>query len=174
MRRWQAWLPLAAFLAIVAVVAIQLYAPADRTVRSALVGKPMPRFVLPPIVVDRPGVPSAAFADGHPRLVNIFASWCIPCAAEAAQLMRLKQMGIEIDGVAIHDTRADVTEYLRTNGNPYARIGDDPTSAVQMAIGSSGVPESFVVDGKGRIVLQHVGDIRDDDVAAIAAAVKGA
>lgn len=174
MRRWTIWLPLAAFLAVVAIVAIQLYAPADRTVRSALVGKPMPRIGLKAIVDDRPGIPAAAFASGHPRLVNVFASWCVPCEAEAPQLMRLKQMGIEIDGVAIHDTGADLATFLARNGNPYARIGDDPTSAMQLALGSSGVPESFVVDGRGRIVLQHVGGIRDDEIAEIAAAVRGA
>ena len=168
------WLPLAVFLALVAVVAIQLYAPADRTVRSALVGKPMPAITLGPIAADRPGIVGTMFADGRPRLVNVFASWCIPCIAEAPQLMRLRGMGIEIDGVAIHDQRADIAAFLTANGNPYTRIGDDAHGAVQLSLGSSGVPESFVVDGKGRIVLQHVGGIRDEDIAAIAAAVRGA
>ena len=168
------WLPLAVFLVLVGVVAIQLYTPADRTVRSALVGKPMPTFTLRPIVADRPGIAGTMFADGHPRLVNVFASWCVPCVAEAPQLMQLKQMGIEIDGVAIHDKPADIADFLRENGNPYTRIGDDPMSAVQLSLGSSGVPESFVIDGRGRIVLQHVGGIRDEDIAAIAAAVHGA
>lgn len=174
MRRWTTWLPLALFLALVGVVALQLYRPADRTVRSALVGKPMPGFVLKPVVADRPGLVSTMFADGHPRLVNVFASWCIPCIAEAPQLMQLKRMGIEIDGIAIHDQHADVAAFLGANGNPYTRIGDDPMGSVQLSLGSSGVPESFVIDGKGRIVLQHVGGVRDDDIAEIAAAVHGA
>ena len=167
-------MPLAVFVALVAVVGIQLYRPADRTVRSALVGKPMPMVTLRPIATDRPGIVGTMFADGHPRLVNVFASWCVPCIAEAPQLMQLKRMGIEVDGVAIHDQRADIAEFLATNGNPYARIGDDPMGSVQLSLGSSGVPESFVIDGKGRIVLQHVGAIRDDDIAEIAAAVRGA
>ena len=174
MRRWTLWLPLAVFLALVGVVALQLYSPADRTVRSALVGKPMPTFTLKPIVADRPGIVGTMFADGRPRLVNVFASWCVPCIAEAPQLMQLRNMGIEIDGVAIHDQRADVSGFLAANGNPYARIGDDPRGDVQLSLGSSGVPESFVIDGKGKIVLQHVGGIRDEDIAAIAAAVRGA
>ncbi len=173
-RHWLRWLPLAAFLAVVAVVAIQLYRPADRTVRSALVGKAMPDFALKPIAPDRPGIATAMFADGHPRLVNIFASWCVPCIAEAPQLLRLKAMGIEIDGVAVHDKPADIADFLAAGGNPYARIGDDRMGRVQLSLGSSGVPESFVIDGKGRIVLQHVGGIRDDDIAEIAAAVRGA
>jgi len=174
MRRWLLWLPFVVFAAIVAVVASGLFTPADRTVRSALVGKPLPDFVLPPIAPGKPGLSSAAFRQGRPRLLNIFASWCIPCAAEAPQLLRLKAMGVPVDAVAIRDTAPALTAFLRNNGDPYAAIGDDRQSAVQLALGSSGVPESFVIDGKGRIVLQHVGDIRAEDVAAIAAAVRDA
>ena len=173
MRRWTLWLPLAVFVALIAVVAVQLYRPADRTVRSALVGTPMPAVTLKPIAADRPGIVGTMFADGHPRVVNIFASWCVPCMAEAPQLMRLRQLGIEIDGVAVHDQRADIADFLRQNGDPYARIGDDPMGSVQLSLGSSGVPESFVIDGRGRIVLQHVGAIRDDDIPEIVAAVRG-
>jgi len=174
MRRWLLWLPFVVFAAIVAVVASGLLTPADRTVRSALVGKPLPDFALPPIAPGKPGLSSAAFRQGQPRLLNIFASWCIPCAAEAPQLLRLKAMGVPVDAVAIRDTAPALTAFLRNNGDPYAAIGDDRQSAVQLALGSSGVPESFVIDGKGRIVLQHVGDIRAEDVAAIAAAVRDA
>ena len=174
MRRWLLGLPFVVFAAIVAVVASGLFTPADRTVRSALVGKPLPDFVLPPIAPGKPGLSSAAFRQGQPRLLNIFASWCIPCAAEAPQLLRLKAMGVPVDAVAIRDTAPALTAFLRNNGDPYAAIGDDRQSAVQLALGSSGVPESFVIDGKGRIVLQHVGDIRAEDVAAIAAAVRDA
>ena len=171
MRRWLLWAPLAAFAAVALVVGIGLYRPADRTVRSAMIGKPVPDVTLPAIV---PGKPGRGALTGRPRLINIFASWCIPCIAEAPQLMRLKAMGVPIEGVAIRDTAPALTAFLRQNGDPYASIGDDRQSAVQLALGSSGVPESFVVDGRGRIVLQHVGDIRASDVDAIAAAVKGA
>ena len=174
MRRWLLWVPFAVFAAIVVVVASGLFAPADRTVRSALVGKSLPEFTLPPLAPGKPGLSSAAFRQGQPRLLNIFASWCIPCAAEGPQLLRLKAMGVPIDAVAIRDTAPALTAFLRRNGDPYAAIGDDRQSAVQLALGSSGVPESFVIDGKGRIVLQHVGDIRAEDVAAIAAAVRDA
>ena len=88
--------------------------------------------------------------------------------------MRLKRMGVPIEGIAIRDTAGDLSGFLRRNGDPYQAIGDDKRSAVQLALGSSGVPESFVVDGTGHIVLQHVGDIRADDVDAIVAAVRSA
>ena len=162
------WLPLAAFVLVFGVVAIGLWSPADRTVRSALVGKPLPAFTTPPLLPGRPGVTDAAFRQGHVRLLNVFASWCIPCAAEAPQLMRLKAMGVPVDAVAIRDTAADVRGFLRRYGDPYVGIGDDKASAVQLAIGSSGVPETFVVGGDGTILEQHVGDIRADEVERLA------
>ena len=174
MRRGLLWLPLAAFAVLLAVVAGGLWKPADRTVRSALVGRPLPDFVLPPMVPDKPGVSTAMFRGGGPRLLNVFASWCIPCVAEAPQLLRLKAMGVPIDAVAVHDSTPAIRDFLARNGDPYERIGDDRQSAVQLAIGSSGVPETFVIDGKGVIRLQHVGDIRADDVAKIAAAIEAA
>jgi cytochrome c biogenesis protein CcmG/thiol:disulfide interchange protein DsbE len=174
MMRWLLWVPLAAFALLFAVVASGLFRPADRTVRSALIGKPLPPFALPPIAPGKPGLSTATFRQGQPRVLNIFASWCIPCAAEAPQLLRLKAMGIPIDAVAIRETAPALKAFLRRNGDPYQGIGDDRQSAVQLALGSSGVPESFVIDGRGRIVLQHVGDIRADDVAVIAAAVRDA
>ena len=168
------WTPLAVFALLAIAVAAGLHKPADRTVRSALAGKPLPAFALPPLVPGKPGVASKDFARGEPRLLNVFASWCIPCVAEAPQLLALKRMGIRIDAVAIHDTAPAVAEFLARNGDPYAAIGDDARSTVQLALGSSGVPESFVIDGQGRIVSQHVGDIRADDVAGLAAAVRAA
>ncbi|MEN2785133.1 DsbE family thiol:disulfide interchange protein [Sphingomonas qilianensis] len=174
MRRSTVWLPLLGFALVFAVVAMALVRPADRTVRSALIGKPLPAFSLGAIVPGKPGLGSATFQQGQPRLLNVFASWCIPCIAEAPMLMRLKRMGVPIDAVAIRDTPAAVQGFLKRNGDPYARIGNDRESSVQLALGSSGVPETFVIDGKGRIVLQHVGDIREDDVPAILAALEQA
>ena len=174
MKRYALWLPLGIFALLFAVVASGLFKPADRTVRSAMIGQAVPDFRLPPLVPGKAGVDAAMLRTGTPHLVNIFASWCIPCIAEAPQLMRLKAMGVPIEGVAIRDTTTAMKGFLRRNGDPYERIGDDARSAVQLLLGSSGVPESFVVDGAGKIVLQHVGDIRADDVAEIAAAVRDA
>ena len=174
MKRWVLWLPLVAFACVLALVASALIRPAERVVRSAMVGKPLPTFSLGGIVPDKPGLGSAAFAQGKPRLLNVFASWCVPCIAEAPMLMRLKQAGVPIDAIAIRDTPAAVQNFLRRNGYPYQRIGDDRVSSVQLALGSSGVPETFVIDGRGRIVMQHVGDIRDGDVPKILAALEQA
>lgn len=168
------WLPLIGFGALFVVLAGGLLRPADRTVRSAMVGRPLPGFVLPPIVAGKPGLATGDFAKGQPRLVNVFASWCAPCLAEAPQLLRLKAAGVAIDGIAIRDTGPDLAAFLAHSGDPFQAIGGDSDSRVQLALGSAGVPESFVVDGRGTIRLQHVGGIHADEVPAILAAVKAA
>jgi cytochrome c biogenesis protein CcmG/thiol:disulfide interchange protein DsbE len=174
MKRLLLWLPLFAFAGLFAVVASGLMRPNDHLVPSQMVGHPLPKFSLPAMVPDKPGLGSATFADGKPRLLNVFASWCIPCMAEAPQLMALKQQGAEIDAVAVRDTPGNIEGFLQRFGDPYARIGDDRQSALQLALGSSGVPETYVIDGHGRIVEQHIGDIRADDVPDILAKLKAA
>lgn len=167
MKRLLLWLPLLLFLGFFALFAGGILKPDDRVIQSRLVGQALPAFTLPPAASDRPGLSSAQLATGRPRLLNIFASWCVPCAAEAPHLMALKQAGVEIDAIAIRDAREDVDRFLGRWGNPYARIGLDERSAVQIALGSSGVPETFVIDGQGRIAHQHIGEIRADDVSKI-------
>ena len=99
----------------------------------------------------------------------MFASWCIPCVAEVPVLMRLKSMGVEVVGVAVHDTTPALEQFLARNGNPYSRIGSDAQSRIQLALGSSGVPETFVIDGQGRIVKQRIGVVGEDDIPGLLA-----
>lgn len=167
MKKLVIWAPLALFVIFVSVVALGLAKPGDRTIRSQLVGKPLPTFSLPPATQGVVGLGAANFRQGSPRLLNIFASWCVPCAAEAPVLMRLKAQGVPIDAIAIRDRPEDVARFLARYGNPYQRIGGDVKSGVQLALGSSGVPESFIIDGRGVIRYQHVGDIREEDIPDI-------
>lgn len=173
MRRVLVWAPLALFALVFALVAGGLLKPGDRRVHSAMVGKPVPALALPALLPDRPGIASAELR-GKPRLLNIFASWCIPCVAEAPQLMALKQAGVEIDAIAIRDTPEAVRAFLARNGDPYARIGDDQASRAQLALGSSGVPETFVIGADGVVTYQHIGDIRADDVTTLLAELEKA
>lgn len=172
--RWALWLPLALFGGFVALVMVGLFKPVDREVASGMIGQPLPQFALPAALPTKPGLAHADLARGKPRLLNIFASWCVPCAAEAPQLQALKARGVEIDGIAIRDRPDDIAAFLARNGDPFARIGKDDVSAVQLALGSSGVPETFVIDGAGVIRYQHIGDIQADQVELILAKLREA
>lgn len=167
-RVWLA-LPLLLFALFVAAAAWRLQAPADPAVRSRLVGQAVPAFAAAPMLPGRPGLSSAALGGGKPRLVNVFASWCVPCIAEAPSLLALKARGVPIEAIAVRDTPGNVTAFLRDHGDPFAGIGTDPVGETQMALGSSGVPESFIVDGRGIIRYQHVGPIMPQDMDLILA-----
>ncbi|HEX8215005.1 MAG TPA: DsbE family thiol:disulfide interchange protein [Allosphingosinicella sp.] len=174
MKRLVLWLPLAVFALFIVTVAWRLAAGKDDTIRSRLVGQPVPAFAAQSAVPGRPGLSSGDFGTGKPRLLNVFASWCVPCKIEAPQLLELKRRGIPIDAVAIRDRPEDVARFLAQYGDPFERIGMDRDTRVQMALGSSGVPETFVVDGKGIIRHQHIGIINADDVNEIVAAYEAA
>jgi len=174
MRRLVLWLPLSLFALFLIMVAFGLRRPTDTAIRSHLVGTPIPAFALPPAVPGKPGLSSANLARGQPRIVNIFASWCVPCAAEAPQLMELARSGVPVDAIAIRDRPQDIQAFLARWGDPYARIGADANSSVQLALGSSGVPETFIIDGRGVIREQHIGEIRPEHVAQILGAYEAA
>lgn len=159
--------PLALLLLILAALVWRLATPADTNVHSALEGKPLPAFSLPAIVPGKPALSSAELATGQPHLVNVFASWCVPCVTEVKTLQTLKDRGVRIEGIAVRDRPDDLAEFLARNGDPYERIGSDPQSDVQISLGSSGVPESFVVDGRGVIRYQQIGPIEASDVPMI-------
>lgn len=166
MRKLTLWLPLALFAFFAGLAAYMLTQPKDQFVESTMIGQPLPAFALDPAFDGLPGASKADFT-GKPKLLNIWASWCLPCIAEAPQLEALQKQGVEIIGIAIRDKPADVASFLAKHGNPYLRIGSDRISEVQLAIGSSGVPETFVIDSKGVIRHQHIGDIRPEDVPVL-------
>ncbi len=161
------FVPLIVLLLFVAAVAWRLAVPKDDRIASKLEGRAVPAFVLPAAVAGKPGLSAADLARGGPRLVNIFASWCVPCIAEAPMLIELQRQGVPIDAIAVRDRPEDVAAFLSRHGDPFAAIGADPDSKVQIALGSSGVPETFVVDGRGVIRAQHIGPIEAGDLATL-------
>ena len=165
--RWKVWAPLLLFAFFPGLAGYQLSQPKDEFIPSTMIGRTLPEFTLEPASATRPGVTLADFQDGKPKLLNIWASWCLPCIAEAPHLETLKEAGVEIIGVAIRDKQEDVDGFLGVHGNPYTRIGADNISAIQLEIGSSGVPETFVIDGQGVIRYQHIGDVRAENVAEL-------
>lgn len=168
------WIPLLVFLVFVGVVLFGLGRSPEVVVQSKMVGKPVPQFDLSGEIAGRPGLDAGDLKTGRPVLVNVFASWCIPCVAEAPQLLAMKRQGAVIHAIAIRDTGEAVTGFLERHGDPFARIGFDPESRVQMAFGSGGVPETFVVDGKGVIRYQHIGEIRPEHVPMLVAELEKA
>lgn len=166
--------PLALLLLIIAALVWRLATPADTDVHSTLEGKAVPSFALAAIIPNKPTLSSADLATGQPHLVNVFASWCVPCVTEVKVLQTLKESGVRVEGIAIRDRAPDLADFLATNGDPYERIGSDPQSQVQISLGSSGVPESFVVDGRGVIRYQHIGPIERSDIPAILAKLERA
>lgn len=132
---------------------------------SPKVGGAMPAFALPSAITTRPGLDHKQFRDGKPRLLNIFASWCLPCQAEAPHLRRIAKAGFIVEGIAVRDSGAGVARFVNRHGNPFTHIGLDAKGEIQKKLGTSGIPESFVIAGDGTILHHHVGDIRDKDVA---------
>jgi cytochrome c biogenesis protein CcmG/thiol:disulfide interchange protein DsbE len=173
-RRLILWVPLAAFAAFVLLFALYLRAPSDRTVRSQLIGRPMPEFALPAALPGRETVRRASFTAGAPRVLNVFASWCVPCIAEAPHLTALARRGLPIDAIAIRDRPQDVAQFLSRWGDPFKGVGLDADSRVQLSLGSSGVPETFVVDGRGVIRYQHIGPIDETNIGEIVQAYEAA
>lgn len=159
--------PLVLLAVIIAALVWRLATPADTSVHSTMIGRAVPRFRPVAATMKKMSFSSSDLARGQPHLVNFFASWCVPCIGEAKVLEDLKRRGISIYGIAVRDRPDDLADFLERNGDPYQLITSDPQSDVQIEFGSSGVPESFIVDGKGVIRYQHIGPIEPSDVPMI-------
>ena len=158
--------PLAVFVLLLAGLVWRLAVPSDTNVRSKMIGENLSDVRAAPVLPGRPGV-WVGDPYGNPRVINFFASWCAPCIAEVAVLKELKAQGVGIDGIAVRDRPEDIAAFLKANGDPYGAIGSDPESKVQIQFGSSGVPETFIVDAYGVVRYQHIGPVERDDIAVI-------
>ena len=172
--RWAIWLPLAIFAVLAGLVAWGLAHPGSTQVQSRMIGQPLPAMDLPAASADQPTVSLPGAGEQGARLLNVWASWCVPCVVEAPVLDALAQQGVTIDGVAIRDKEEDIAAFLQRHGNPYRAIARDDVSALQLAIGSSGVPETFVIDADGIIRYQHIGPVMERDVPQILAQLRAA
>ncbi|PIW31167.1 MAG: DsbE family thiol:disulfide interchange protein [Rhodospirillales bacterium CG15_BIG_FIL_POST_REV_8_21_14_020_66_15] len=135
-----------------------------KIIPSALIDKPAPEFVLPPIAGGTGGGFSTAdLKRGRVSVVNVFASWCVPCRAEHPQINRLAGMGIvPVYGLNYKDAPEEALAWLNALGDGYTAVGADASGRVGIDWGVYGVPETFIVDGTGRIRFKHVGPIVGD------------
>jgi cytochrome c biogenesis protein CcmG/thiol:disulfide interchange protein DsbE len=159
MRRLIYILPVAVFAAVAAWFAVGLTREPSR-VPSALIDRPIPDFALPALAGA--GVPELAdeTIKGKVALVNVFASWCVPCKIEHPIFMRLAaEKRVPIYGINYKDKGADALRWLQELGNPYAAIGHDEPGRVGIEWGVYGVPETFIIDREGRIRFKLVGPI---------------
>lgn len=133
---------------------------------SALVGRTAPGFERVEPLRDDPSPTTADLAAPGVKLVNFWASWCAPCRVEHPILEEMAAAGVPVIGVNYKDTPANARAFLDELGDPYARIGADPTGRTGIDWGIYGVPETFVIDADGTILLRHPGPITRDVYAA--------
>jgi len=125
---------------------------------SAYQDKPLPAFALDGLAGAQ-GFSNMDLATGRPVLLNIWASWCGPCRDEHPALMQLAEVGVPIFGLNYKDNETAAQRFLSRLGNPYRAVGADKTGAVALELGVYGVPETFLLDAQGHVVLRHVGPL---------------
>jgi cytochrome c biogenesis protein CcmG/thiol:disulfide interchange protein DsbE len=167
-RRFGLALPLLIFAGLAGLFWYALHTGDPARLPSALIGKPVPEFNLPPIEdLLAGGQPVAGFASsdlaqGEPTIVNVFASWCAECQVEHPLLMALsREPGIRLFGIDYKDDAASARRFLGRYGNPYSRVGVDGSGRTSIDFGVYGVPETYVVTGDGKIAYRHVGPLTE-------------
>ena len=171
-RSWLAFLPAAAFLAVALMFMYALLRPGDPSkLPSMLIGKLAPALTLPALegYTDNgaavPGIAPADLARGKPVIVNFWQSSCAPCVAEHPLLIILaEKSGAPLLGVNYQDPPAGARRFLNRYGNPFAAIGTDASGRAAIEWGVYGMPETFVVDGQGRVLYKHIGELTPEVV----------
>lgn len=158
-------LPVVGFIAMAAVIAYFMLSGKDpKIIPSVLIDKPAPEFFLPSIE-GAAGALGTAHLKGQVSLLNVFASWCIPCRVEHPQITLLGKIpGVALYGLNYKDKAADANTWLARLGDPYHRIGADIDGRAGIEWGVYGVPETFIVDATGHIRYKHVGPVMPQDL----------
>ena len=165
--------PLSVFLGLMILILFRLYAGDPSRIPSALIGRPAPQVALPGLAglqrdgVPVPGLDPAAFK-GAVTVVNVWASWCVPCHDEAPLLMQLAQDSrLRLVGINYKDDPDNARRFLGRYGNPFAAAGADESGRAGIEWGVYGVPETFVVGRDARIVYKLVGPITPDNFDSV-------
>ena len=155
-RRLAVAIPLLVFVAIAVLLAIGLTRN-PREVPSPLIGKPVPVFSLPPVLGRTLGL-SDKDLKGQVSVVNVFASWCVPCRQEHPLIQRLARE-VPVHGLNYKDRPEDAARWLDELGDPYTRTGADLDGRIGIDWGVYGIPETFVIDRDGRVAYKQIGPI---------------
>lgn len=160
MKRAAFIVPILLFAALTYVLFRSLIAPPPQELPSVLIDKPAPRLTLPALDGQTKGFGAADLTAGHVTVVNVFASWCIPCRSEATVLPLIAHLdGVALYGMVYKDTPGKARQFLNEVGNPFSRIALDESGRAGIDWGVYGVPETFVIDGKGIIHLRYPGPL---------------
>lgn len=131
---------------------------------SPLISKPVPQMDLPSLRAGEENLSTAVLQRPGVKIVNIWASWCGPCRIEHPKLMELAASGVPVYGINYKDDGDKARRFLADLGDPFALVGEDERGRMGIEWGVYGVPETFVIDGEGRIAYKHVGPIQADDL----------
>jgi DsbE subfamily thiol:disulfide oxidoreductase len=167
MQRSYTFIPVAVFFVLVGFFVYRLVliekGNMPNMIPSVMIGKPMPEFTLPPLLEGQSPVSSASLK-GKVLLIDMFASWCVPCRAEHPYLTETKDAGIVLFGVNYKDNPDEARSWLAKLGNPYDAIGSDRDGRVAIDFGVYGVPESYLIDKKGIIRFKQTGPLTPEDI----------
>ena len=173
-RRGWAFAPLIIFGIMAALFGFALTAGDPSKLPSALLGKPVPSTEFPALegLLDNgkpvPGFQSTDLAKGKVSIVNFWASWCVPCIEEHPLLIKLKERsGVDIYGVNYKDQAEAGRRFLGRYGSPYTAVGTDRSGRSAIEWGVYGMPETFVIDGAGKIAFKHVGPVSPESLEKV-------
>jgi cytochrome c biogenesis protein CcmG/thiol:disulfide interchange protein DsbE len=172
--------PLFVFAALALLFLVRLYAGDPSQVPSALIGRPVPAFTLEPLPgLSQAGQPVPGLSDadlkGRVTVVNVWASWCVPCRQEHPALVELaKNPAIRVVGINYKDNPENARRFLGSLGNPFAAVGIDPNGRAAIDWGVYGVPETFVIGPDGTIRHKHIGPLQPEQMPAFLNQVRAA
>src|SRR3954454_1847413 len=172
-RSWVVALPLLGFIALAGIFLLHLYSGDPSKIPSALIGRPAPQTTLPQLEglardgAQVPGLDPAAFK-GKVSVVNVWASWCVPCHDEAPLFIQLaKDKRLQMVGINYKDGPDNARRFLGRYGNPFGRVGVDGNGRAAIEWGVYGVPETFVVGRDGTIVYKLVGPVTPENLRTV-------
>jgi len=154
-----AFLPPVVFLILAALFYYNLGQENARDLPSMMIGREAPTLMNFTDLRDDPAFTDADLRAPGVKLVNFWASWCVACRAEHPVFMELQNRGVVLYGIDYKDKPEDGLQYLADRGDPYTKVGADFTGRTAIEWGVYGVPETFIIDGNGKVLMRHIGPV---------------